>query len=202
MPPDEIITRLKRFHDESFPRFEGQFRGLVQGGQHPRILFIGCSDSRIVPHMLMDCGPGDLFVVRNVGNLVPPFDASYGYHGTVAAIEFAVLNLGVRDIIVCGHTHCGAIRALYTDPHPEAVHMTRWLDLAREAALPVTLTEDALRRVEQRSIALQLNRLLDYPMVRRRVESGELFLHGWHYVIEDGAVQILDVRSHAFVPLE
>ena len=200
--PDEIISRLKRFHDESFPRFAGQFRGLVEGGQHPRILFIGCSDSRIVPHMLMDCGPGDLFVVRNVGNLVPPFDASHGYHGTVAAIEFAVLNLGVRDIIVCGHTHCGAIRALYAGTPPEAVHLTRWLDLAREAVLPVTQTEEALRRVEQRSIALQLDRLLEYPMVRRRVEAGELFLHGWHYVIEDGTVQILDIGSHAFVPLE
>ena len=197
--PQEIIARLKRFREESFPRFARQFRGLVAGGQHPGVLFIGCSDSRIVPHLLMDCGPGELFVVRNVGNLVPPFDASHGYHGTVAAIEFAVLNLGVRDIVVCGHSHCGAIRALYTDPHPEAPHMSKWLDLAREAALPVTMTEDALRRVEQRSVALQLGRLLDYPMVRSRVERGEIFLHGWHYVIEDGSVLVLDVRSGSFV---
>jgi carbonic anhydrase len=187
---------------EYFPRFEQEYRELVARGQQPTILFIGGSDSRIVPHLLMDCGPGELFILRNVGNLVPPFDASHGYHGTAAGIEFAVLSLGVRDIVVCGHSHCGAIRALYSDPHPEARHMTRWLDLAREAALPVTPTEEALRCTEQRSIILQLERLMTFPMVKSRVERGELFLHGWYYIIEEGTVLALDVRTGAFVPPE
>ncbi len=101
--PDHIISRLRRFHTRYFLRFRKQFQALVDNGQHPTILFIGCCDSRMVPYLLMDSGPGELFIVRNVGSFVPPFDASHGYHGTAAAIEFAVLNLGVREIIVCGH---------------------------------------------------------------------------------------------------
>jgi carbonic anhydrase len=200
--PDEILNRLRRFHNRYFPRLRRQFQSLVDRGQHPTVLFIGCCDSRVVPYLLMDSGPGELFIVRNVGNFVPPFDASHGYHGTAAAIEFAVLNLGVREIIVCGHSHCGAIRALYTEPPAEARHMARWLDLGRDAVLPVTLSEEALRRTEQRSVALQLERLLDYPMVRRRVEIGELYLRGWHYVIEDGKVLVLDVESGQFQPFD
>ncbi len=196
--PDQLISRLRRFHTRYFPRLRKQFKDLVDKGQHPTVLFIGCCDSRVVPHLLMDSGVGELFVVRNVGNFVPPFDASHGYHGTAAAIEFAVLNLHVREIIVCGHSHCGAIRALYADPPAEARHMTKWLELGRDAVLPVTMSEEALRRTEQRSVALQLERLMDYPMVRRRVEAGEIYLRGWHYLIEEGKVLVLDVESGRF----
>ena len=198
MPDDDIFRRLRRFHTRYFPRLRGKFADLVDKGQHPTVLFIGCSDSRVVPYLLMDSGPGELFIVRNVGSFVPPFDASHGYHGTAAAIEYAVLNLGVREIIVCGHSHCGAIRALYTDLPAEARHMKQWLELGRDAVLPVTLSEEALRRTEQRAVALQVERLMDYPMVRRRVEAGELFLRGWHYLIEDGKVLVLDVESGRF----
>lgn len=200
--PDEILKRLRRFHNRYFPRLRGQFRDLVEQGQHPTVLFIGCSDSRVVPHLLMDSGPGELFIVRNVGNFVPPFDASHGYHGTTAAVEFAVLNLGVREIIVCGHSHCGAVRALYTAPPAEAVHMRQWLELGRDAALPQDPSEEVLRRTEQRSVVLQLERLLDYPMVRRCVEAGELYLRGWHYVIEEGKVLVLDIESGRFQPFD
>ncbi|MEQ1773201.1 MAG: carbonic anhydrase [Burkholderiales bacterium] len=196
--PDHIISRLRRFHTRYFPRLRKQFQSLVDEGQHPTVLFIGCSDSRVVPYLLMDSGPGELFVVRNVGNFVPPFDASHGYHGTAAAIEFAVLNLKVREIIVCGHSHCGAIRALYTEPPAEARHMVKWLELGRDAVLPVMLSEEALRRTEQRSVALQLERLMDYPMVQRRVEAGELYLRGWHYLIEEGKVLVLNVENGQF----
>lgn len=200
--PRDLIARLQRFRIHSFPRFEQKYRELVAKGQQPTTLFIGCSDSRIVPHLLMDCGPGELFIVRNVGNLVPPYDASYGYHGTAAAIEFAVLTLGVTDIVVCGHSHCGAMQALYRDLPAEAQHTRKWLELAREAALPVLESEAALRRVEQRSVVLQLERLMTFPMVRTRVESGAIFLHGWHYVIEDGRVAALDLQSGEFVPID
>lgn len=195
---DEIFNRLRRFQTRYFPRLRSQFRSLVEQGQHPTVLFIGCSDSRVLPYLIMDSGPGELFIVRNVGNFVPPFDASHGFHGTAAAIEFAVLNLQVREIIVCGHSHCGAIRALYTEPPPEAVHMAKWLDLGRDAVLPVTLSDEALRRTEQRSVALQLERLMGYPMVRSRVEEGRLYLRGWHYLIEEGKVLVLNVENGQF----
>jgi carbonic anhydrase len=196
---DDILRRLRRFSTNYFPRFRKKFRQLVDHGQHPSVLFIGCSDSRVVPYLLMDCGPGELFIERNVGNLVPPHDAVSGYHGTGAAIEFAVLRLHVKHIVVCGHSHCGAIRALYDDRSPDTPHINRWLELARGAMLPVAPSEETLRRTEQRSIVFQLERLMAYPMVAEGVRAGRLFLHGWHYLIEDGRVLVLDLTSGTFV---
>ncbi|HSW08772.1 carbonic anhydrase [Aquabacterium sp.] len=200
--PDELLQRLKRFREDAFPRYRVQFQTLVDEGQHPTTLFIGCSDSRLVPYLLTGTGPGELFMVRNVGALVPPCcgTSDGGHHGTAAAIEFAVLQLKVKRIIVCGHSHCGAIRALYEDVSPEAVNLEAWLDLARDAVLPVCPSPEALRRTEQRTIALQLERLMDYAMVRQRVDAGELTLHGWHYQIEDGEVNVFDFQTGAFVP--
>ncbi len=199
--PDELLERLRRFQTDAFPQQRSLFRQLVDDGQHPLTLFIGCSDSRLVPYLLTGTGPGELFLVRNVGAFVPPYDQSQGFHGTAAAIEFAVLNLQVRRIIVCGHSHCGAIRALYGEVPPAAQNLTRWLDLGREAALPVAEPgPEVMRRTEQRAVVLQLERLMDYPMVRERVEARALTLHGWHYVIEDGEVHVFDVAVGAFVP--
>ncbi|HOV20036.1 carbonic anhydrase [Ottowia sp.] len=199
MPDDELLQRLRRFHQDAFPQYRQQFQALVNQGQHPTTLFIGCSDSRLVPYLLTGAGPGELFLVRNVGAFVPPYDGSHGHHGTAAAIEFAVLNLNVSRIVVCGHSHCGAIKALYEEVNDEAKNLKRWLDLGREAVLPVQSGPEALRRTEQRAVVLQLERLMDYPMVRRRVEDGRITLHGWHYVIEDGEVHVFDVRTGGFV---
>jgi carbonic anhydrase len=197
---DELLLRLRRFHSDYFPLHQQRFQDLVAQGQHPKTLFIGCSDSRMVPYLLTGAGPGDLFIVRNVGGFVPPYDGSHGLHGTMAAIEFAVLNLQVERIIVCGHSHCGAIRAAYEGVPDEAVALKAWLKLASEALLPVQASPEALRRTEQRVVVLQLERLMAYPMVRREVEKGLLTLHGWHYVIEDGEIHIFDVRQGSFVP--
>ena len=199
--PDELLERLKRFHDDAFPQYRAQFRLLVDDGQHPTTLFIGCSDSRLVPYLLTGSGPGELFLVRNVGAFVPPWDGSRGYHGTAAAIEFAVLNLEVTRIIVCGHSHCGGVRALYQDTPASAPNLSAWLELGREAALPVAEPgPEVLRRTEQRAVVLQLERLMDYPMVRERVEARRMTLHGWHYVIEDGEVHVFDISRGQFVP--
>jgi len=197
--PDELLQRLQRFHSDTFPGVQEQFQNLVRDGQHPTILFIGCSDSRLVPYLLTGTGPGELFIVRNVGAFVPPYDGSAGYHGTSAAIEFAVLNLQVSRIVVCGHSHCGGIRALYGEVPPAAKNLAAWLELGREAVLPVLPSAEALRRTEQRAVVLQLERLMNYPMVRQQVDAGRLALHGWHYVIEDGEVHVFDVRSGRFV---
>jgi carbonic anhydrase len=222
---DDLLHRLRRFHDHTFPGVQAQFQSLVEDGQHPTILFIGCSDSRLVPYLLTGTGPGELFIVRNVGAFVPPYDGFLestaqdcgtaapgdpspqeptrrwvGYHGTAAAIEFAVLNLKVSRIVVCGHSHCGGIRALYEEPDPRAKNLQAWLQLGREAVLPVQVSPEALRRTEQRAVVLQLERLMDYPMVRQQVEEQQLTLHGWHYVIEEGEVHVFDVQSGTFVP--
>ncbi|PKO41532.1 MAG: carbonic anhydrase [Betaproteobacteria bacterium HGW-Betaproteobacteria-3] len=197
---DELLSRLRRFHSDYFPLHQQRFQDLVVQGQHPKTLFIGCSDSRLVPYLLTGAGPGELFIVRNVGAFIPPHDGSHGLHGTTAAIEFAVLNLHVERIIVCGHSHCGAIRAAYDGAPAEAVALTAWLKLASEALLPVQITPEALRRTEQRAVVLQLERLMAYPMVRRAVEAGHMTLHGWHYVIEDGEIHVFDAQQGGFVP--
>lgn len=221
MPADDLLQRLRRFNTEYFPQYQARFRTLVADGQHPTTLFIGCSDSRVVPYLLTGAGPGELFLVRNVAAFVPPYDGVLcerhdvagvvparraadrrwvGHHGTAAAIEFAVLSLEVKHIIVCGHSHCGGIRALYGETPEEALNLRAWLDLGREAMLPLAPGPEVLRRTEERSVLLQLERLMEYPMVRARVERGELSLHGWHYIIEDGQVNVFDVRSGSFVP--
>ena len=198
--PDALLERLRRFHDHTFPMVQERFETLVKDGQHPSILFIGCSDSRLMPYLLTGTGPGELFIVRNVGAFVPPYDGSSGYHGTSAAIEFAVLNLKVSRIVVCGHSHCGGIRALYEGVPAQAKNLQAWLELGRAAVLPVQQSPEALRRTEQRAVVLQLERLMGYPMVAEQVEKRQLALHGWHYVIEDGEVHVFDVRSGNFVP--
>ena len=199
-PADELLLRLRHFQSDYFPLHQQRFQDLVAQGQHPKTLFIGCSDSRLVPYLLTGAGPGELFIVRNVGALVPPYDGSRGLHGTMAAVEYAVLALRVERIIVCGHSHCGAIRAAYEGVPDEARALPSWLELLHEAVLPVQACTEALRRTEERSVVLQLERLMDYPMVRREVEAGRLTLNGWHYVIEQGQVNVFDVKQGAFIP--
>lgn len=200
--PEHLIAGLRQFRRDTFPKFREHYQRLVEEGQRPTTLFIGCADSRVVPDLLMQTGPGELFIVRNMGAFVPPFEPDEGFHGTSASIEFATLTLGVTDIVVCGHSHCGAIRALYDDPNPKTPHIGRWLTLGQDARLEgEEPTEGTLRATEKRSVAIQLGRLLGYPMVRERVDRGDLYLHGWLYVIEEGQVLALDVESGVFEPL-
>jgi carbonic anhydrase len=199
--PHDLVEGLRRFRQEYFPLYREHYQRLVSEGQQPHTLFLGCADSRVVPDLLTSALPGDLFVLRNVGNLVPPFEADTGLHGVSAGIEFATLVLGVKDIIVCGHSHCGAIKALFAPPLADAPHITRWLELARPAVVDPEMTPANIRRAEMRSVVLQLERLLSFPMVRERVERGDLCLHGWYYVIEEGQVLALETSSGEFRPL-
>lgn len=196
--PHRLLEGLRRFRRDRFPLYREHYERLVAEGQRPSTLFVGCCDSRVVPDVLTDSMPGELFVARNVGNFVPPFAPDADFHGTSAAIEFATVVLGVTDIVVCGHSHCGAIRALYEPLPQDTPHIARWLELGREAMLEGELTPELLRDTERRSVVLQLSRLLTFPMVRERVEAGDLSLHGWHYIIEAGRVAILDVASGEF----
>jgi carbonic anhydrase len=200
--PRPIIEGLRRFRRDFFPRFRDHYERLVKDGQKPSTLFLGCADSRVVPDLLTDSMPGDLFVVRNVGALVPPFEPDAGYHGTSASIEFATLVLEVKDIVLCGHSHCGAIRALYDAPRLDTPHIVKWLELARPAALEEPVSPDMLRRTEMRAIVLQIEHLLTFPMVRERMDRGDLFVHGWHYVIEEGKVMALDLDTGEFSAVE
>lgn len=197
--PDHLIEGLRKFRRDVFPQYRTHYQRLASEGQQPSTLFIGCADSRVMPELFTSSGPGELFHVRNMGAFVPPFESDRGYHGTSAAIEFAALVLRVDNVVVCGHTHCGAIRALYEPPDTATPHIESWLDLARGARVDGPVDERMLRRTEQRSIALQMQRLLTYPELKSRVEEGTIALHGWHYIIEEGTIDILDVELGEFV---
>jgi carbonic anhydrase len=197
------------FQNISFYKNKERFKLLAEEGQNPKALFVGCSDSRVMPAMITGSKPGDLFIIRNIGNFVAPVSPDNDYHATAAAIEYAVSILEVSDIIVCGHSQCGAIEALYKDikETPDNTHTIKWLELGAEAKKVASLaykkdgTEKMLRYTEEISVVYQLDNLLTYPAVKRRVEEGTLFLHGWHYNMENGEIAYYDDEGYEFKPL-
>ena len=204
---DKLIKGNQKFKDTYFPKLEGKFGDLAENGQKPTVLFIGCSDSRIVPDLIVDSKPGDMFILRNIGNFVPPFKGDNDFHGSSAAIEYAVSVLKVKDIIVCGHNHCGACASLYQDlsNEPHLQHVKKWLELGHKAKEYTLLAnpnrddkEAILRTTERISIKHQLENLLTYPEIFRKVKSGELDIHGWYYKIEDGSIEYYDGESCDF----
>ena len=205
----EFVIGHSAFQKVKFKKNEERFKRLVKEGQNPKALFIGCSDSRVMPDMITGSKPGDLFIVRNIGNFVAPFKPDEDFHSTASAIEYAVSMLEVSDIIVCGHSHCGAIAALYSDlpQTPENLHTIKWLDLGKEAKKVAMLAykgrseEEMLRYTEKLSVVYQLDNLLTYPGVKRRVEEGTLFLHAWHYDLESGLIEHYDDEKYEFIPL-
>ncbi len=210
MDIEKFIENYKEFKKLGFKKYEKLFVELAKKGQSPKTLFIGCSDSRVVPDLITGAKPGDLFVFRNIGNFVPPFKPDKDFHATAAAIEYAVSVLKVSDIIVCGHSHCGACESLYKDipDSIEFIHIKKWLEIgkpAKEAALESVGSEDKkrlLRTTERLSILVQLENLLTYPEVKRRVEEGSLHLHGWYYKIESAEIEYFDEEAEEFRPIE
>jgi len=197
------------FQRAYFKQHEKELLRLAKEGQAPKALFIGCSDSRVIPDLMVQTKPGDLFVMRNVGNFVPRYKPDEDFHATATAIEYAVSVLKVSEIIICGHTHCGACHALYEDiSNPELIHTKKWLSLGEEAKRNAiaALGEDAdsealLRLTEQFSILSQIENLLTYPYVNKLVREEKLFIHGWYYDIETGHIRYYDPDQKEFVPL-
>jgi len=205
-----LIKGNELFQKSYFKKHQKELVRLAKEGQNPKILYIGCSDSRVIPDLMMQTKPGDMFVIRNVGNFVAPYSPDEDYHSTASAIEYAVSVLKVEEIIICGHTHCGACAALYeTIDDPEMIHTKVWLKLGEEAKnLAVNAIgadaekERLLRLTEQFSIITQLEHLLTYPSVQRRVKSGEIRIHGWYYDIANGNIEYYDPEYSLFQPLE
>jgi len=204
---DKLIKGNKKFKDTTFPKLGDKYEQLIKYGQKPQILFIGCSDSRVIPDLIVDSKPGDMFILRNIGNFVPPYDGDSDFHGSSAAIEYAVSVLKVKDIIVCGHSHCGACASLYTDlsNEPHLQHVKKWLELGKQAkeytllgTVDKTNKEQILRTTERISVKHQLENLLSYPEIYRKVKNGTLDIHGWYYKIEDGSIEYYDGESCDF----
>lgn len=206
---DALIKGHEEFKQFHFKKFEGEFSNLVANGQSPDVLFIGCSDSRVVPDLITGSRPGDLFILRNVGNFVPPFKDDNDFHGTAAAIEYAVSVLEVKHIIVCGHSHCGACESLFKEiPNtPHLIHVKKWLELGAKPKNFILknfshLDDDTkLRLTEKVSVLYQLENLLTYPAVLQKTQNNTLEIHGWYYSIETGSIEYFDSETGEFKEL-
>lgn len=202
---EKVISGLAKFQEEIFPQHRDLFEGLASG-QRPEALFITCSDSRIDPCMLTQSKPGEIFICRNAGNIVPAYGEVIG--GVSATIEYAVLALGVKDIILCGHSDCGAMRALL---NPQGVaHLpavSAWLRYGESARFVVQENHSHLNGAEllnamiEQNVLAQLDNLRTHPAVSARMAKGQLDLHGWVYDIGAGEVRVHDQAERRFVPL-
>ncbi|NQY21844.1 MAG: carbonic anhydrase [Campylobacteraceae bacterium] len=205
-----LIKGNRLFKKYEFPNFQKDMEESIKHGQKPEILFIGCSDSRVTPDLFLNTKPGDMFILRNVGNFVPKYKHDEDFHGSAAAIEYAVSVLKIKDIIVCGHSHCGACESLYQElPDTEdLVHIKTWLKLGEKAKSDTlkekkfTTQSEMYRETEKNSIKHQLENLLSYPGVLKAIKNNELTLHGWHYSIEDAGISYYNKEKDKFCPLE
>ncbi|GDX83698.1 carbonic anhydrase [Deltaproteobacteria bacterium] len=209
----KLLDGIRDFHDRVRPSYRERFAHLALG-HSPDCLFIACADSRVVPNLFASTDPGDLFVLRNVGNIVPPDDAgaasgaAHPDDSAGAAVEFAILGLAVRDIVVCGHSSCGAMRAVLCDERPaNAPNLDRWLQhtepsrarLEREPALSPLLPQ--VDRLSQAHVLQQLDHLRSYPAVAERLAAGKLNLHGWWFDLSNAEVLAFDGETRAFSSL-
>ncbi|GJF33062.1 carbonic anhydrase [Kitasatospora sp. NE20-6] len=199
---DPLRDRARSFRDRA-ARDGREFSGLA-AGQQPQALFVTCSDSRVVPSLITGADPGDLFELRTAGNIVPPYRADRPT-GEAATVEYAVEVLGVRDIVVCGHSHCGAVGALVRGDDLSAVPAVRaWLAHSDPVALapaPADLFDPTVAGPVQRHVLAQLDRLRGYPGIARRTAQGRLRLHAWFYEVHTGLVLAHRPGPDAFLPL-
>jgi carbonic anhydrase len=215
-----LAKGVQKFRRGYYRRKREDFSQLIKNGQNPHTLFITCADSRILPEALTQASPGDIFVLRNVGNMVPAHKSDYEVSSIGSAIEYAVEVLKVSNIVVCGHSHCGACAALYNPKLKQTLPMTdRWIEQGRAVksivlsntklrAHPassvlssVIYREEVLRATEQAMVVQHLENLKTYPSVINAIDAGNLEVYGWYYIIEKGEVEQYDDTQLAFVPV-
>ncbi len=205
-----LFDGVKEFSKNDFEKNKGLFKQLSTS-QKPHTLFIGCSDSRVVPDLITKSLPGDLFVIRNIANIIPYYRSSSEYLSTTSAIEYAILVLKVKNIIVCGHSNCGGCKALFLEKTEleKIPHTKKWLELAKNARIKaesmiknIDNKDDIEWLVEQENIVEQMNHLLTYPLVEERYKKGLLNIYGWYYEIGTGIVYNYNFKDKIFKKIE
>ncbi|AQS51390.1 carbonic anhydrase [Paenalcaligenes hominis] len=200
----EIIEGFLKFQKEAYPQREHLFKNLATN-QNPRALFISCSDSRLVPELVTQREPGELFVIRNAGNIVPSYGPEPG--GVSASVEYAVSKLGVRDLVICGHSDCGAMTAIAAcqclDHMPAVKHWLRYADSARlvNEARPHANEQERIASMVRENVVAQLANVQTHPSVRLALAENKLSLHGWVFDIESGTIEAYDGATRRFVAL-
>ncbi len=199
MPVDKFLGGISRFQSHVYPQHQDFFEELAQG-QRPEALFITCADSRIDPCLLTQTKPGELFICRVIGNIVPPYPDALG--GVSATVEYAIGVLRVPEVIVCGHTDCGVMKGAF---NPEAVaefpNVFGWLRYAQTPHPETAPSAEALLAFTEQNVVAQLRNLAGHPAVAKRLAEGNLTLHGWLYDIGAGTVATYDPAREAFVPM-
>lgn len=203
-----LFDGVKDFNSNDFQEHQELFEKIGRN-QEPHTLFIGCSDSRVVPNLITKTLPGDLFVIRNIANIVPPYRKSEEFLATTSAIEYAVNILNIKTILICGHSNCGGCNALFMDKETAAriPHTAKWLELSKSVRLKMDnlgIKKLAVREwmTEQLNIVEQMNHLLTYPYIAEKYEAGEMDILGWYYIIETGEVFNYDKTTQKFVKIE
>ncbi len=201
---DKLIQGAIKFKEEDYIEHKALYESLKKA-QNPDTLFIGCADSRVVPSRITGTLPGELFVVRNIGNIVPPFTIKNdSYLSTTSAIEYAVVILGVKNIVVCGHSNCGACQALYDENFgSNTEHFQKWIELLHPVRDQVNLLSPKTKAkrtwlTEQINIEVQINNLLTYPFIKKKIQDNELKLFGWYYIIETGEIMNYNLKTKQF----
>jgi carbonic anhydrase len=207
--PQRLIDGYGTFASGRLQSEQHRYRELAEHGQTPEIMVIGCCDSRVSPEVIFDARPGELFVVRNVANLVPPFETEGTYHGVSAALEFGVAALKVKHIVVLGHAHCGGIKAFAEDAEPLSPgdFIGRWMSLIAPAAEKLgprgsRSHEEYREQMEKASIVTTLDNLMTFPRLREQVERGAIALHGAYFGVASGELSVLDKQSGEFWPVK
>ena len=206
----KLVDGFGRFRAKHFDTTDSLYQRLTSQGQSPRIMVIACCDSRVDPAIITDCDPGDLFVVRNVANLVPPCETGGNYHGTSAALEFAVRTLEVKHVIVLGHSRCGGISTLLRgrqETGDNGQFIQPWMQIAAEAESTVRqagldpTSQEAARLAEKTAVRVSLRNLSSFPWVKDRVAQGQLQLHGWYFDMDQGELLRFSPDAARYVPL-
>jgi carbonic anhydrase len=206
---DNLLAGYRRFRNSGWSPHRERWERLSEG-QQPEVMIVACSDSRVDPSQIFDVDPGEIFVVRNVAALVPPFETTPGHHGVSAALEFAVQVLKVKEIVVMGHGMCGGCKAALTQELHGAEpgqggFIADWISMLDEARAPVaaefgTSGRPAERQMEQAAVRVSLDNLMTFPCVRHKVKNGDLKLRGAFFAISDGELHLMDEASGEFAP--
>ena len=206
--PELLIQGYRAFRSGRLAREQDRFRELAESGQSPDVMVIGCCDSRVSPEVIFDARPGELFVVRNVANIVPPYEPDGHAHGVSAALEFGVAVLRVKHIVVLGHAHCGGVKAFADDAAPLSPgdFIGNWMRIMAPAAArvgpPGALSRaDYIMRLEQANVVNSLDNLMTFPRLRSFVEGGQVAIHGAYFGVATGEFMVRDETTGAFVPV-
>jgi carbonic anhydrase len=210
--PDHLIAGYQSFVASRLPHEQARFKEMAEKGQKPKVMLIGCCDSRVPPEVIFGAGPGELFVVRNVANLVPIYGPDANLHGTSAALEFAVMGLRVEHVVVMGHAQCGGVRSFveneidpYSRPLSPGDFIGQWMTLIKPAAArigpPTGQVVDYVERLAKESVRQSLDNLRTFPCVKTLEERGRLKLHGAYFGVADGRLQVLDETAGEFTPV-